>query len=34
MLRARLLGLPIPRGGLPAWKFAERIPASVPYPVR
>lgn len=34
MIRARLLGLPIPREGLPAWKFADRIPASVPYPSR
>ncbi len=34
MVRARLLGLPIPREGLPAWRFAERIPASVPSPVR
>ena len=31
MIRARLLGLPIPREGLPPWRFAERIPAPKPF---
>ena len=34
MVRARLAKLAISRDGLPAWKFAEQLPAPVPFPVR
>ncbi|MBI3791254.1 MAG: DUF885 family protein [Gemmatimonadetes bacterium] len=34
MVRARLAKLPIPREGLPAWRFAEQLPPPVPWTVR
>ena len=34
MMRARLMKLPIPREGLPAWRFAEGLPAPIPFPSR
>lgn len=33
MVRARLAGLPISRGGVAPWRFADALPAPVPAPV-
>jgi hypothetical protein len=34
MLRAKLTGQPLPRSGLPAWRFADAVPAPKPFPLR
>ncbi len=34
MVRARLAKVPIPREGLPAWKFADQLPPPVPWSAR
>jgi uncharacterized protein (DUF885 family) len=32
MVRARLENIPLTRAGAPAWRFADRLPAPVPFP--
>ena len=34
MIRARLANVPLTRAGAPPWRFAENLPAPVPFPVQ